>query len=252
MLEIFTMGDLRWSLCDGESGWFHGSTICTHGVFRQMEAYEHTKCLHLRWKSSKEMAASNYFHFIRKEPVRFQGRYLAQGHRVSKPELLDLNSVLFLHLTASSEEGFRFLERLGPGEGKSPVTAPGVADTGTFVPRQGLASSFAFLSVICCTWRCCRVVTSQQCLLEQHWTFTLVCVVTAALTTDIHRTLPMRQALCLILSIALSHSALQPLTRIKFLIWKWFWPSYLGQKMHFPLLMRADSESTASRPRWCA
>ena len=180
------------------------------------------------------------------------GRYLAQGHRVSKPELLDLNSVLFLHLTASSEEGFRFLERLGPGEGKSPVTAPGVADTGTFVPRQGLASSFAFLSVICCTWRCCRVVTSQQCLLKQHWTFTLVCVVTAALTTDIHRTLPMRQALCLILSIALSHSALQPLTRIKFLIWKWFWPSYLGQKMHFPLLMRADSESTASRPRWCA
>ena len=62
------------------------------------------------------MAASNYFHFIRKEPVRFQGRYLAQGHRVSKPELLDLNSVLFLHLTASSEEGFRFLERLGGGQ----------------------------------------------------------------------------------------------------------------------------------------
>ena len=35
MLEIFTMGDLRWSLCGGESGWFHGSTICTHGVFRR-------------------------------------------------------------------------------------------------------------------------------------------------------------------------------------------------------------------------
>ena len=83
-----------------------------------MEAYEHTECLQLRLKSSKEMAAASYFHFIHKEPVWFQGRYLAQGHRVSKPELLDLNSVLFLHLTASSEEGFRFLERLGRGERK--------------------------------------------------------------------------------------------------------------------------------------
>lgn len=120
-------------------------------LFRHMEAYEHTEYLHLRLKSSKEMAAASYFHLIHKEPVWFQGRYLAQGHRVSKPELLDLNSVLFLHLTASSEEGFRFLERLGHGERKSPVTPPGVADTGTFVPRPGLASSFAFLSMICCT-----------------------------------------------------------------------------------------------------
>ena len=103
-------------------------------------------------KSSEEMAASSYFHVIRKEPVWFQGRYLAWGHRVSKPELLDLNSVLFLHLTASSEVGFRFLERLGCGERKSRVTPPGVADTGTFVSGWRPTSPFAFLSVICCTW----------------------------------------------------------------------------------------------------
>lgn len=98
-------------------------------------------------KSSEEMAASSYFHFIRKEPVWFQGRY----HRVSKPELLDLNSVLFLHLTASSEVGFRFLEIRGCGERKSHVTPPGVADTGTFVSGRRPTSPFAFLSVICCT-----------------------------------------------------------------------------------------------------
>lgn len=85
-----------------------GSTVCTHGCSNTWKLMRAHWYLHLRLKSSKEMAAASYFHLIHKEPVWFQGRYLAQGHRVSKPELLDLNSVLFLHLTASSEEGLDF------------------------------------------------------------------------------------------------------------------------------------------------
>lgn len=92
------------------------STVCTHGC-SDMEAYEHTEYLHLRLKSSKEMAAASYFHLIHKEPVWFQGQHRAQGHRVSKPELLDLIQCSFF-ISASSEEGFRFLERLDMEKGR--------------------------------------------------------------------------------------------------------------------------------------
>lgn len=61
------------------------------------------------------MTTSNYFQFADKEPV-VQGHYIAQGHRTGKPGLRNLNSVLFLYLTASSEKDFRFLER--PGRAK--------------------------------------------------------------------------------------------------------------------------------------
>lgn len=64
---------------------------------------------------SKEMITSNYFQFTDKEPV-VQGHYLAQGHRTSKPGLLNLNLVLFLYLTVSSKKDFRFLERPSTGE----------------------------------------------------------------------------------------------------------------------------------------
>ena len=86
----------------------------------------------------------------------FQGHYLAQGHRTSKPGLLNLNSVLFISqpLPRKVLDFWRDLDMAKKGEGCVNLCRAWERDTGTFVPRLRFSSQFAFLSVSRCPWRC--------------------------------------------------------------------------------------------------